>query len=70
MMDMLALLKPAPFKVRKTVDLEQLLQDFEQYVKTFKKFLTDTGMDGQHRPDHDAEAEGGVCGGCVKSSQC
>ena len=64
---MWALLKPAPFKVRKTGDPEQLLQDFELYVKTFKKFLTATGMDGQHRADHVANAEWGVCGGYVKA---
>ena len=52
-MDSLAvLLKPAPFKVKKKGDPEQLFQDFVEYMELFEQFITATNADGQHADDH------------------
>ena len=52
-MDSLAvLLKPAPFKVKKKGDPEQLFQDFVEYMELFEQFITATNADGQHAHDH------------------
>ena len=59
-MDYAALLKPPPFAISKVGDPEQLLQDFTEYVKTFKKFVLATGVGGEHTVDHAA------CGACTK----
>ena len=47
-MELAALLKPPPFVVKETGDLEQLLQDFKDYIKIFKKFLVATKVVGEH----------------------
>ena len=60
-MDYAALLKPPPFSVSKVGDPEQLLQDFTEYVKTFRKFVLATGVGGEHTPTHV------TCGGCSKT---
>ena len=60
-MDYAALLKPPPFSVSKVGDPEQLLQDFMEYVKTFRKFVLATGVGGEHTPTHV------TCGGCSKT---
>ena len=45
-MDSLAvLLKPAPFKVKKKGDPEQLFQDFVEYMELFEQFITATNAD-------------------------
>ena len=59
-MDYAALLKPPSFAISKVGDPEQLLQDFTEYVKTFKKFVLATGVGGVHTVDHAA------CGACNK----
>ena len=46
-MDYAALLKPPPFTVAKVADPEQLLQDFLEYLKIFKKFVLATGVGGE-----------------------
>ena len=60
-MDYAALLKPPPFTVAKLGDPEQLLQDFMEYLKIFKKFVLATGVGGEHTGDHMN------CGGCQKT---
>ena len=60
-MELAALLKPAPFVVQETGDPEQLLQDFKDYMKTFKKFLTATKIVGEHT------ASCKDCGACVQA---
>ena len=60
-MDYAALLKPPPFIISKVGDPEQLLQDFTEYVKTFRKFVLATGVGGEHTVDHTA------CGACSKT---
>ena len=60
-MDYAALLKPPPFTVAKVGDPEQLLQDFMEYLKIFKKFVLATGVGGEHTGDHVN------CGGCQKT---
>ena len=60
-MDYAALLKPPPFTVAKVGDPEQLLQDFVEYIKIFKKFMLATGVGGNHGADHID------CGACQKS---
>ena len=57
-MDYVALLKPPPFTVGKVEDLEQLLQDFMEYIRIFKKFVLATGVGGDHTGDHTN------CGAC------
>ena len=47
-MELAALLKPAPFAVKETRDPEQLLHDFKDYMKTFKKFLIATKVVGAY----------------------
>ena len=47
-MELGALLKTAPFVVKETGDPEQLLHDFKEYMKTFKKFLLATKVVGEH----------------------
>ena len=51
-MDYTALLKPPPFTVGKVGDPEQLMQDFIEYIKIFKKFVLATGVGGDHTGDH------------------
>ena len=60
-MELAALLKPAPFVVQETGDPEQLLQDFKDYMKTFKKFLIATKVVGEHT------ASCKDCGACVQA---
>ena len=60
-MDYAALLKPPPFTISKVGDPEQLLQDFTEYVKTFRKFVLATGVGGEHTVGHAA------CGACSKT---
>ena len=60
-MELAALLKPAPFVVKETGDPEQLLQDFKEYMKTFKKFLLATKVVGEHT------ANCKDCGACVQA---
>ena len=48
MAEILNLLKPAPFKVEKKGDPEQLHMDVEKYVDNFNEFLTTTEVDGEH----------------------
>ena len=60
-MEYAALLKPPPFSVSKVGDPEQLLQDFVEYVKTFRKFVLATGVGGEHTVGHAA------CEGCSKT---
>ena len=60
-MDYAALLKPAPFVLSKIGDPEQLLQDFGEYIKIFKKFVLATNIGGAHTADHRN------CGGCQKT---
>ena len=55
------MLKPPPFSVSKVGDPEQLLQDFTEYVKTFRKFVLALGVRGEHTPNHV------TCGGCSKT---
>ena len=57
-MELAALLKPAPFVVKETGDPE-LLQDFKEYMKIFKKFLLATKVVGEHT------ANCKDCGACV-----
>ena len=59
-MEYVTLLKPPAFAISKVGDPEQLLQDFTEYVKTFKKFVLATGVGGVHTVDHAA------CGACTK----
>ena len=48
-----SILKPGVFKPRKLEDSEQLLTDFEEYVETFKEFLSATkGDTEEHEADH------------------
>ena len=49
-MELAALLKPPPFVVKETGDPEQLLQDFKEYIKIFKKFLVATKVVGEYAP--------------------
>ena len=60
-MDYATLLKPPPFTISKVGDPEQLLQDFTEYVKTFREFVLVTGIGGEHTADHTA------CGACSKT---
>ena len=60
-MDYAALLKPPPFSISKVGDPEQLLQDFVEYVKTFRKFVLATGVGGEHTVNHAG------CGACSKT---
>jgi hypothetical protein len=60
-MELAALLKPAPFVVQETGDPEQLLQDFKDYIKTFKKFMIATKVVGEHT------ANCKDCGACVQA---
>ena len=55
-MDYATLLKPPPFTISKVGDPEQLLQDFTEYVKTFRKFVLATGVGGEHTVDHAGRA--------------
>ena len=45
-MELAAILKPGPFVKTEAGDPEQLLQDFKEYVKRFRKYLLATGMAG------------------------
>ena len=47
-MEMLALLKPGPFKCKKPGDPEQLLQDYNLYMDTMGEFFNATAAAGQH----------------------
>ena len=49
-MELAAILKPAPFVKTEAGDPEQLLQDFKEYVKRFRKFLLATGRGAQPGP--------------------
>ena len=60
-MDYVALLKPPPFTVGKVGDPEQLLHDFKEYIKIFKKLVLVTGVGGDHTGDHTN------CGACQKT---
>jgi hypothetical protein len=67
MAESMALLKPAPLKVKKDGDPEHLLRKFNDYMKKFDLFLLTTEVGGVHTAGHAAEAGGGQCKGCVKS---
>ena len=60
-MELAAILKPAPFVKTEAGDPEQLLQDFKEYVKRFRKYLLATGMAGVHSQDHVD------CAACIKA---
>ena len=63
-MDLAMLMKPGPLIVKKRGDPEQLLKDYEDYVKVFKEFLAATGVAGDHT---NPEVVGTPCGACVKA---
>ena len=50
--ELVALLKPPPFKLSKVGDPEQTLLDWQEYIKTFKCFIEVTKVDGTHSDDH------------------
>ena len=56
--DLVGLLKPAPFKISKVGDPEQTLLDWQEYVKTFRRFLRVSKVAGTHTAEHRD------CGGC------
>ena len=58
------LLKPPPLVVKKKGDPEQLLKDWEEYIKVFKEFLAATGVAGAHA---NPEVANTPCATCVKS---
>ena len=66
MADLVMLLKPPVFKVKKVGDPEQLSQDFNKYIVNFKEFLEVTEVDGEHAAGH-PPAAGGLCSGCKKA---
>ena len=49
---LVALLKPPPLKLSKIGDPEQMLLDWQDYVKTFKRFIEVTKIDGDHTEEH------------------
>ena len=50
--ELVALLKPPPLKLSKIGDPEQTLLDWKEYVKTFKRFMEVTKIDGDHTEEH------------------
>ena len=50
--ELVALLKPPPLKLSKVGDPEQTLLDWQDYVKTFKRFIEVTKVDGDHTAEH------------------
>ena len=52
MAEMMLLVKPVPFHVRKFRYPEQLYQDFTKYVANFKSFLLLLGAEGNHKATH------------------
>ena len=50
--ELVALLKPPPLKLSKIGDPEQTLLDWQDYVKTFKRFIEVTKIDGDHTEEH------------------
>ena len=61
MAEMMLLIKPVSFHVRKFRDSEQLYQDFTKYVANFEEFLTVAGAEGNHKATH------ANCDGCKKA---
>ena len=61
MAEMMLLIKPGPFHVRKFRDPEQLYQDFTKYAANFEEFLTVAGAKGNHKATHEN------CDGCKKA---
>ena len=49
---MMAMMRPAHFVESRKGDPEQLMQEFTEYVKIFRKFLKATGMAGAHTEEH------------------
>ena len=47
-MELAMLLKPSPLVNKKKGDPEQLLKDWEEYIKVFKEFLAATEVAGVH----------------------
>ena len=66
MAEILNLLKPAPFKVRKKGDPEQLHMEFGKYMDNFTEFLTTTEADGVHSALQ-AIVDNRSCAGCRKA---
>ena len=62
MSQLAALLKPPVFSPSKAGDPDLLLQEWLDYVKTFKNFLKATGEAGDHTAGHV------TCGACVKAT--
>ena len=58
------LLKPPPLVIKKKGDPEQLLKDWEEYVKVFKEFLAATEVAGAHT---NPEVLNTPCAICIKS---
>ena len=50
--ELVALLKPPPLKLSKIGDPEQMLLDWQEYIKTFKRFIEVTKVDGNHSEEH------------------
>ena len=67
MAEVIALLKPAPLKIKKDGDPEHLVKKFNEYMERFELFLLTTEVGGVHTAGHVAEAGGGQCKGCAKS---
>ena len=59
-MDFVALLKPPPFTGTKMVDLEQLLQEFQEYMETYNKLMLGTGL----AEDHTVPVDHAACARC------
>ena len=58
------LLKPSPLVNKKKGDPEQLLKDWEEYIKVFKEFLAATEVAGVHT---NPEVPNSPCATCIKS---
>ena len=58
------LLKPPPLVIKKKGDPEQLLKDWDEYVKVFKEFLAATEVAGAHA---NPEVANTPCATCIKS---
>ena len=61
MAEMMLLLKPGPFLIKRAGDPEQLYQDFTKYIANFEEFLIATGAAGVHAATHTD------CGACTKA---
>ena len=61
MAEMLSLLKPKSFKVKKDGDPDHILREFEEYVETFERFFRIRKMGEEHTEGHGVKA--GTCKG-------